>query len=163
MARLGYPRYGAQGGDWGSQVTTALSVRHPEHLIGIHLNMVFAFPDPEDDDELTEREREALAALQYHRRRGSGYAIEQSTRPQSLGYGLVDPPAGLPAGSSRSSGRGATATVIRPTSSPVTRCWTTSCSTGCPAPAQLRPGCTGRASANASRTPFCAGRCLRFP
>ncbi len=95
MARLGYPRYGAQGGDWGSQVTTALSVRHPEHLIGIHLNMVFAFPDPEDDDELTEREREALAALEYHRRRGSGYAIEQSTRPQSLGYGLVDSPAGL--------------------------------------------------------------------
>lgn len=95
MARLGYPCYGAQGGDWGSQVTTALSVQHPEHLIGIHLNMVFAFPDPGNADELTEREREALAALEYHRRWGSGYAIEQSTRPQSLGYGLTDSPAGL--------------------------------------------------------------------
>jgi len=95
MTRLGYSRYGAQGGDWGSQVTTALAVQHPEHLIGIHLNMVFAFPDPGAAGELTEREREALAGLEYHRRWGSGYAIEQSTRPQSLGYGLVDSPAGL--------------------------------------------------------------------
>ena len=95
MSRLGYSRYGAQGGDWGSQVTTALGVQHPEHLIGIHLNMVFAFPDAPDAGDLTEREREALAALEYHRKWGSGYAIEQSTRPQSLGYGLVDSPAGL--------------------------------------------------------------------
>ncbi len=57
MARLGYSRYGAQGGDWGSQVTTALGVQQPEHLIGIHLNMVFAFPDPGSADELTERLR----------------------------------------------------------------------------------------------------------
>jgi epoxide hydrolase len=95
MRRLGYSRYGAQGGDWGSQVATALAVQHPEQLIGIHLNMVFAFPETADAVELTEREREALAALEYHRRWGSGYAIEQSTRPQSLGYGLVDSPAGL--------------------------------------------------------------------
>jgi pimeloyl-ACP methyl ester carboxylesterase len=95
MARLGYSHYGAQGGDWGSQVSTALSVQHPEHVIGIHLNMVFAFPGPAAVGELTDREREALAALDYHRRSGSGYAIEQSTRPQSLGYGLVDSPAGL--------------------------------------------------------------------
>ena len=95
MARLGYARYGAQGGDWGSQVTTALAIQHPEHLIGIHLNMLFAFPDPGTTGALTERERESLAALDYHRKSGSGYAIEQSTRPQSLGYGLVDSPAGL--------------------------------------------------------------------
>jgi epoxide hydrolase len=95
MARLGYSRYGAQGGDWGSQVTTALAVQHPEQLIGIHLNMVFAFPDPSTAGELTEREQDALAALKYHRRWGSGYATQQSTRPQSLGYGLVDSPAGL--------------------------------------------------------------------
>ena len=48
MARLGYPRYAAQGGDWGAQVTTALGMRHPEHLAGIHLNMPIAFPDPAD-------------------------------------------------------------------------------------------------------------------
>jgi epoxide hydrolase len=95
MGGLGYSRYGAQGGDWGSQVSTALAVQHPDHLIGIHLNMVFAFPDRATAGELTEREREALAALDYHRKWGWGYAIQQSTRPQSLGYGLVDSPAGL--------------------------------------------------------------------
>ncbi|HET6868734.1 MAG TPA: epoxide hydrolase [Solirubrobacteraceae bacterium] len=95
MARLGYSHYGAQGGDWGSQVTTALGVQHPEHVIGVHLNMVFAFPDLATAGELTDRETEALAALDFHRRWGSGYASEQSTRPQSLGYGLVDSPAGL--------------------------------------------------------------------
>ena len=63
MARLGYSHYGAQGGDWGSQVTTALGVQYPEHVIGIHLNMVFAFPDPGAAGELTDREREALAGL----------------------------------------------------------------------------------------------------
>ncbi len=95
MERLGYQRYGAQGGDWGSQVSTALAVQYPEHVVGIHVNMLFAFPDLAHADELTEREREALVALDYHRRRGSGYAVEQSTRPQSVGYGLVDSPAGL--------------------------------------------------------------------
>lgn len=95
MARLGYSHYGAQGGDWGSQVTTALGVQYPDHVVGIHLNMVFAFPDPGAAGELTDREREALAGLDHHRRWGSGYAIQQSTRPQSLGYGLVDSPAGL--------------------------------------------------------------------
>ncbi len=94
MARLGYPRYGAQGGDWGSRVTMALGQRHPEHLIGIHLNMV-AFPDPGTPDDLTEREQAALAALRHHRAQGAGYAMQQSTRPQSLGYGLVDSPAAL--------------------------------------------------------------------
>ncbi len=94
MARLGYPRYGAQGGDWGSRVTMNLGLQHPEHLIGIHLNMV-AFPDPGTAGDLTEREQAALAALAYHRAQGSGYAMQQSTRPQSLGYGLVDSPAAL--------------------------------------------------------------------
>ena len=97
MARLGYPRYGAQGGDWGSRVAMALGLRHPAHVIGIHLNMVVAFPDPGAPGtagELTEREQEALAAFRRHRAQGSGYAMAQSTRPQSIGYGLVDSPAG---------------------------------------------------------------------
>jgi pimeloyl-ACP methyl ester carboxylesterase len=96
MGRLGYPRYGAQGGDWGSRVAMALALRHPGHLIGIHLNMV-AFPDPGTAGDLTEREQAALAALARHRAQGSGYAMQQSTRPQSLGYGLVDSPAALAA------------------------------------------------------------------
>jgi epoxide hydrolase len=93
MARLGYPRYAAQGGDWGAQVTTALAMRHPDHLAGIHLNMVIAFPDP--SDELTEREQAAMASVSYYDRWDSGYSKEQSTRPQTVGYGLVDSPAGL--------------------------------------------------------------------
>jgi epoxide hydrolase len=95
MGRLGYERYGAQGGDWGAQVTTAIGIRHPEHLAGIHLNMPIAFPDPAIMDDPTERERAALDSLEYYGRWDSGYSKEQSTRPQTVGYGLVDSPAGL--------------------------------------------------------------------
>jgi hypothetical protein len=62
MGRLGYPRYGAQGGDWGSMVTVALGRRHPARVLGVHLNMVVAFPDPGTIGDLTAREQEALAA-----------------------------------------------------------------------------------------------------
>jgi epoxide hydrolase len=96
MARLGYPRYGAQGGDWGSLVARMIGLRHPGNVTGIHLNMVpFAYPASTND--LTESEQAALAALSRHRAQGSGYAQLQSTRPQSLGYGLVDSPAALAA------------------------------------------------------------------
>ena len=97
MARLGYRRYAAQGGDIGSWIAKSLGQRHPQHLIGIHLNMV-AFPPPpttSDASDLTEGEREALAALENHLAQGSGYAAIQSTRPQTVGYGLTDSPAGL--------------------------------------------------------------------
>lgn len=97
MGRLGYARYGAQGGDWGSRVTADLGRRHPERVTGIHLNFVFAFPGPDETGDLTAREQAALAALDYHRSQGSGYAALQSTRPQSIGYGLVDSPAALAA------------------------------------------------------------------
>ena len=93
MARLGYAGYGAQGGDWGSQVTTALGMRHPDHVIGIHLNMAIALPTSLDD--LTEPEQAALASIDYYQKRDSGYSKQQSTRPQTVGYGLVDSPAGL--------------------------------------------------------------------
>jgi epoxide hydrolase len=95
MGRLGYPRYGAQGGDWGAQVTTAIGMRHPEHLAGIHLNMPIAFPGPAAGDDRTEREQAALDSIEYYGRWDSGYSKEQSTRPQTVGYGLVDSPAGL--------------------------------------------------------------------
>jgi pimeloyl-ACP methyl ester carboxylesterase len=95
MRRLGYDRYGAQGGDWGSMVTVGLGMRHPEHLAGIHLNMVIAFPDRSERDNLTEREQAAMAALRHYNDEDSGYSKEQGTRPQTVGYGLVDSPAAL--------------------------------------------------------------------
>jgi len=98
MNRLRYPRYGAQGGDWGARVTIELARRHPDRLAGIHLNMVPAVPDPgTEGDDLTDRERGAIEALVRHRGQGQGYVAIQSTRPQSIGYGLVDSPAALAA------------------------------------------------------------------
>ena len=94
MARLGYDRYVAQGGDWGAMVTTAIGSQDLDHCAGIHLNMPIAPPDPETMNELTEREQAALASMQHYQQWDSGYSKQQSTRPQSLGYGLVDSPAG---------------------------------------------------------------------
>jgi epoxide hydrolase len=93
MAALGYPRYGAQGGDWGSAVTTRLGVQDPGHCIGIHLNMVTVGP-PHGATEHTEAEQAALASLAYYQEWDSGYSTEQATRPQTVGYGLVDSPSG---------------------------------------------------------------------
>lgn len=93
MARLGYDRYGAQGGDWGAMVTTAIGLQDPGHVAGIHLNMIIGFPGP-DDGEPTETEKSALAGVQSYMAVDSGYSKQQSTRPQTLGYALVDSPAG---------------------------------------------------------------------
>lgn len=93
MARLSYARYGAQGGDWGAAVTTALGAGDAEHCAGIHLNMALGRPGPDDVDE-TEQERQARKAIQYYQDWDSGYSKQQSTRPQTIGYGLTDSPAG---------------------------------------------------------------------
>jgi pimeloyl-ACP methyl ester carboxylesterase len=93
MRRLGYRRYGAQGGDWGSAVSTALARQDAEHCAGIHLNMVRIGPGQGAGDDLTEAEREALAARATFEQLETGYSRQQSTRPQTLGYGLVDSPA----------------------------------------------------------------------
>jgi pimeloyl-ACP methyl ester carboxylesterase len=94
-ARLGYRRYGAQGGDWGTSIATSLAQRHPEHLAGIHLTPPLAPPDPATFGDLTERERAAIGALERAREWESGYSQEQATRPQTIGYALVDSPAAL--------------------------------------------------------------------
>jgi epoxide hydrolase len=94
MQRLGYPRYGAQGGDWGAQVTTRIGALDSEHCAAIHLNMPIADP-PDESSALTEEEQADLAALQHFRRDESGYAQEQMTKPQTLGAALNDSPAGL--------------------------------------------------------------------
>jgi len=92
MVRLGYQRYGAQGGDWGSAVTTQIG-RNRGHCVAIHTNMPFGRA-PSSRDKPTDEEKQALARLAYHRKWDSGYAKQQSTRPQTLGYGLVDSPVG---------------------------------------------------------------------
>ncbi len=93
MGRLGYDRYGAQGGDWGAAVTSAIATIDRAHVAGIHLNMVNVGPG-RDPGELTEIEQTAVASLKYYNEWDSGYAKEQSTRPQTLGYALVDSPVG---------------------------------------------------------------------
>jgi pimeloyl-ACP methyl ester carboxylesterase len=94
MQRLGYTRYVAQGGDWGAIVTTATGLQDREHCAAIHLNMVIAAPDPATMGDLTEAEKSALAGIQHYGEWDSGYSKQQSTRPQTLGYGLTDSPAG---------------------------------------------------------------------
>ena len=94
MARLGYGRYGAQGGDWGTSVSASLGQQDPEHVVGIHLMPPLA---PPTADAPTPREQAALDALAASARRDAGYSTEHRTRPQTIGYALADSPAGLAA------------------------------------------------------------------
>ncbi|HYZ54169.1 MAG TPA: alpha/beta hydrolase, partial [Streptosporangiaceae bacterium] len=96
MSKLGYRRYGAQGGDWGSSISRELGLIAGDHIIGVHLNMLIT-PPPRDSEEraaLTGAERERVAVFERFRAIGSGYGAIQSTRPQTLAYGLTDSPAG---------------------------------------------------------------------
>jgi pimeloyl-ACP methyl ester carboxylesterase len=94
MRRLGYTRYVAQGGDVGASVTDQLGRQAPDGLLGIHLNLlVTALAGPEP--AATEQERAAADALKTFRTSGIGYFIEQNTRPQTIGYALLDSPAAL--------------------------------------------------------------------
>jgi pimeloyl-ACP methyl ester carboxylesterase len=98
MARLGYDRYGAQGGDWGAMVSTFMGAKDAEHCIGIHLNMVAAGPPDNVEDPfagLTQQELKWLEENQKFQSEEMGYFHIQSTRPQSIGYGLNDSPSGL--------------------------------------------------------------------
>ena len=99
MQGLGYQRFGAQGGDWGSMVTTYLGYRHAAQTIGVHLNMVIAFPpDPANPaDGLTQEELIPLMEAQQFLKEETGYQRIQGTKPQTLSYGLNDSPAGLAA------------------------------------------------------------------
>ena len=93
MARLGYARYGAQGGDWGSAVTTALGALDPAHCAGIHITLAMG-TRPKVEGEPSAEEARALKGIQHYADWDSGYSKQQSTRPQTLGYGLTDSPAG---------------------------------------------------------------------
>jgi microsomal epoxide hydrolase len=95
MARLGYERYGAQGGDWGALVSARLAAIDGEHMIGHHSNMLLAFPDDASGIELTDVELADLAAAGEFMTRGAAYQEIQGKNPQTLAYGLADSPAGL--------------------------------------------------------------------
>jgi epoxide hydrolase len=96
MSRLGYGRYGAQGGDTGSVISPMLGGIDSEHVVGVHVNGSLGFPtgDPAELAGLSEAEQARLARMQRQMEDGAGYAIIQATRPQTLGFGLADSPAG---------------------------------------------------------------------
>jgi pimeloyl-ACP methyl ester carboxylesterase len=94
MSRLEYPRYGAQGGDWGAQIATRIGAIDTDHCAAIHLNMPMA-TKPKEDVELSEQDKADLGALARFQTEESGYAMEQGTKPQTLGVALADSPAGL--------------------------------------------------------------------
>ncbi len=96
MSRLGYQRYGAQGGDTGSVVSPLLGHVDPKHVVGVHINGGLAFPPILDEDleHLTELEQARLEAAERLREVGTGYAELQGTRPQTVSFGLSDSPVG---------------------------------------------------------------------
>jgi pimeloyl-ACP methyl ester carboxylesterase len=96
MRRLGYTRYVAQGGDVGAGVTDAMGRQSPEGLVGIHTNLLVPAlngPMPTDSDE----ERAAAAQIATFQQSGNGYFVEMATRPQTIGYALLDSPVALAA------------------------------------------------------------------
>ena len=94
MDRLGYQTWGAQGGDLGCAVTDEIARRRPAGLVGMHLNFAMFGPTPDEIAEATAEEREMLASAKYFWDNLSGYAKEQATRPQTIGYSLADSPVG---------------------------------------------------------------------
>jgi len=97
MDRLGYRRWAAQGGDLGCGVTDEIARRAPDGLIGMHLNFAMFGPTPDEIADATPDELAMLTSAKYFWDNLSGYAKEQSTRPQTIGYSLADTPVGLAA------------------------------------------------------------------
>lgn len=91
MTRLGYDRFLAAGGDWGGRVTAALAHRHRDRVAGLHSFTPYV-NEPDPPVALTAEEKSWVAAMREFRRVGGGYSLEQSTRPQTVGYALTDSP-----------------------------------------------------------------------
>jgi pimeloyl-ACP methyl ester carboxylesterase len=97
MRRLGYDSWFAQGGDWGAAVVEQISRKAPEQCRGVHFNLPLVFPTPQEMSEASGEERQMMARAQHYQDELDGYAREQATRPQTIGYSLADSPAGLAA------------------------------------------------------------------
>ncbi len=99
MSRLGYTRYGAQGGDWGGIIVRQLGLTDPAHLIGLHSNMCVASapPGPNPNEGVPADEMKRVEAVRARIATETGYSQIQGTKPMTLGYGLNDSPAGLAA------------------------------------------------------------------
>ena len=95
MDSLGVEQFFAQGGDWGSMITTSLAIRHPKKVTAIHLNMPIVDLKKVDMTDLTTFEAQSLKSLTFYQEWDSGYSKQQSTRPQTIGYSLLDSPVGL--------------------------------------------------------------------
>jgi pimeloyl-ACP methyl ester carboxylesterase len=94
MSRLGYERYGAQGGDWGAGVTRALGAIDAEHVVGVHLNYLPTPPPPGVDIELNDKDKARLDKIRAFVANRPGYQVLQGTRPQTISYALTDSPVG---------------------------------------------------------------------
>lgn len=95
MERLGYDRYGAQGGDWGSAISRELGRIAPDHVVGVHLNLLLTGNRSAAAlDDLTETEKERIETAARFLSDGRGYSSIQGSRPQTVGYGLTDSPVG---------------------------------------------------------------------
>ncbi len=100
MSRLGYERYGGQGGDYGAFVAPDLGRVDADHVVGVHVNAAtdgfipFGDVDEATMAELTDVEKSRLARLKHYLSEGNGYFQIQATRPQTIGYGLTDSPVG---------------------------------------------------------------------
>jgi epoxide hydrolase len=92
MQRLGYTRYGAQGGDWGSIISRLLGAEDPDHVVGVHLNFLPLLPS--GDLELSTEDQARVDRMRKYGSQPAGYLRQQSTRPQTLSYGLTDSPVG---------------------------------------------------------------------
>jgi pimeloyl-ACP methyl ester carboxylesterase len=97
MQRLGYDKWTAQGGDWGSAITSTLGYKAPAGLAGIHLNMVMFQPSAQERADATAQEQKMLDDAQRYNDEFAGYFKVQATRPQSIGFSLADSPVGLAA------------------------------------------------------------------
>jgi pimeloyl-ACP methyl ester carboxylesterase len=97
MTELGYEKYGVQGGDFGAGVSTAIAMKYPEHVIGIHLNYIPGnyVPLLEENDSFTEEENAYLDSEEEWYMKEGGYSLQQNTKPLTLAYGLNDSPMGL--------------------------------------------------------------------